>query len=632
MSQNALNQSVTSRSFTGNSGASSGMVTPAQVMQFLGRTAEGGGSNGLMAQDVLQLMQHTPALSAEISPQLAPVVQLIAPKAVQVAEVLDTVCTRYQPQIAVLNNSQNGRVAGGELARTLQTLPAAQGPEGQRLLRQLQQGRLPHDEALQSKLAGLLDKARPGDTSARLPQLLRQLVKGAPEAGEILHKIFSGEEKKTAGEKENAASDSLSEGKTSPERQTEDEQTVTSFSPPVQQREGQRQSSSDGEPQREEDEDGDMTVKGGAAARQGADVISPSSPCAAADVSGAPFGSLEGRALAVNLIFPPGLSTVNQAQAQKAAGHILQNSQISLSALVEVPLDGLLLQAATLGLKTFSNTADAVSKSIKINGDAQARLTDKKVADMQDQLAKAREQEHKSKKAKFWSAIFSPITTLLKFVFKPVVDLIKKIPGVEQAFNWIQKNISEIALPLAIISSLVCPMSLPMMLGILATTTVTAGFSIANKIMGDKAPSWLKVTDQIGDMVAGMAMMVATGSMFGYLGKAVRGVEQLFNFLGSKAQTLKNLSAGIQAFTSVGDGVSQYVIGSQLAKLQKELGDIEAEMGLDEMQADWLKSAQSQAVSNLENILNRSATVSESASKAIAEAGSIRARLANAIV
>jgi hypothetical protein len=251
---------------------------------------------------------------------------------------------------------------------------------------------------------------------------------------------------------------------------------------------------------------------------------------------------------------------------------------------------------------------------------------------MQDQLAKAREQEHKSKKAKFWSAIFSPITTLLKFVFKPVVDLIKKIPGVEQAFNWIQKNISEIALPLAIISSLVCPMSLPMMLGILATTTVTAGFSIANKIMGDKAPSWLKVTDQIGDMVAGMAMMVATGSMFGYLGKAVRGVEQLFNFLGSKAQTLKNLSAGIQAFTSVGDGVSQYVIGSQLAKLQKELGDIEAEMGLDEMQADWLKSAQSQAVSNLENILNRSATVSESASKAIAEAGSIRARLANAIV
>lgn len=349
---------------------------------------------------------------------------------------------------------------------------------------------------------------------------------------------------------------------------------------------------------------------------------------------------------------PVAQSTVSEVQADRAVKHVLQNSQASVIGLVQVPLDGLLLQAATLGLKTFSNTADAVVKSIKINGDAQARLSDKKIADYQDQLAKAREQEHQSKKAKFWSAIFSPITTVLKVVFKPVVDLLKKIPGLEQAFNWLQKNISELALPLAIISSLVCPMSLPMTLGLLAVTSATAGFSIANKIMGDKAPQWLKITDQVGDMLAGISFMfsavgmlgclskvkqIAGGlskvnQMAGSLGKVSQMAGRLFDFLGSKADSLQLAVSIFNSVTAVGDGVSQYLIGQQLAKSQKDMGYIEASIGLDEAQVKWLQHAQNTAVNNLETILNRSAIMSESASKSISESGSLRARLSNSIV
>ncbi|MGL5968951.1 MAG: hypothetical protein ACRCZ6_17660 [Kluyvera sp.] len=629
MSQNALNQPLTSQSLGANGGNQQAMVTGAQVMQFLGTSVEQGGSNGIMAQDVLQLMQQqSTAIVDDITRQMAPVVQLIAPRETQVASALSTVCEQYQPQIAQQQSARAGQSACTALGNLLKQLPASQTPEGRPLIRQLQQGRLPDGETAKHQLGQLLEQVQGKDDSGRLSQLLKQLAKNMPDSRELVQKALVNEEHRHKDDEPIAAKDKAS--LTELTRTQGDQPTADGVSYPIGQRQGrQQEGSSQQNTSAEEGDEIEVSAVGGT--RRVGQQATATATDTVDDVALSAQAS-QTAAVALRMAAPVVQTDVSAAQAERAVQHIMHNNQASLSGLTQVPLDGLLLQAATLGLKTFSNTADAVSKSIKINSDAQARLSDKKIADYQDQLAKAREQEHKSKKAKFWSAIFSPITKLLNVIFKPIVDLLKKIPGVEQAFNWIKKNISEIALPLAIISSLVCPMSLPMTLGLLAVTSAAAGFSIANKILGDKAPQWLKITDQVGDMLAGMTVMFSAMSMLGSLSKVGQMAGKLFNFLGNKTETLKHLGEGLQAFTSLGDGVSQYVIGKQMAGLQKELGYIEATLGLDEMQAGWLQSAQTNAVSNLENILSRAATVSESASRAISESGSLRARLSNAIV
>lgn len=650
MSHNTLNQALTSQSLSGSQGNMQTMVTSAQVMQFLGSTVQQGGSNGMMAQDVLQLMQQQPtAVANDVTHQLTPVVQLTNPRENQVASALTPLCTRYESQIAQLQMARQGRAAGNELAKQLQTLPGSQTPQGRQLIRQLQQGKVAGDSDSARQLGALLKQASEGDGAAKLPQLLKQLAKSSPQARTQIQKALSHEESMEDDEKVSShpdKNDTRSAAAVHQEMLSANDQKT----PLIGQRDGQQQQESQQQLRDDADEkedDDEIALTGVASAsvyRTSVDTPPVSSlntqsvPVATRTVSSSP--------LSVQLVCPAAVAMVSEARAEHAVRHILQNHQVSLSGLVQAPLDSLLLQAATLGLKTFSNTADATARSIKINGDAQARLTDKKVADYKKQLDKAQEQEQKSQKAKFWSAIFSPITKLFNAIFKPIVDLIKKIPGMEQVFNWVQKNISEIALPLAIISSLVCPMSLPMTLGLLTVTTAAAGFSIANKIMGDKAPAWLKVTDQVGDMLAGIAIMCAVGNMiniFGKIGRVGKYFERIAKRLDSPkeeitkslqhhSKAIKNYSAAIQSFTSIGDGVSQYVIGSQQAHLQKELGDIEASLGLDEMQASWLKSAQNNTVSNLENIINRTSAISESASQAISEIGSLRARLANSIV
>ncbi|EOZ9391083.1 hypothetical protein ACQYE5_003047 [Enterobacter cancerogenus] len=629
MSQNALNQPLTSQSLTAKGGNQQVMVSTAQVMQFLSTSVEQGGCNGGMAQDVLQLMQQqSTAIVDDITRQMAPVVELITPREAQVSGVLARVCAQFSPQIARQQSARAGQSACAGLASLLKPMPAAQTQEGRQLIRLLQQGRLPESDVLKHKFSQLLAQVQGKDDSGRLSQLLKQLAKNVPDSRELVQKGLVREEHRQTDDAMVAAKDKAAFRETAGPQG--DQPVPDGLIYPIGQRQGKQQEGSSQQDHSAEENDEIAVSASGDARRKeqyGAGTAVSNLDTVVLSEKAPPVA-----AVALRMAAPVVPNRVSEAQAERAVQHIMQNNQSSLSELTQIPLDGLLLQAATLGLKTFSNTADAVSKSIKINSDAQARLSDKKIADYQDQLAKAREQEHKSKKAKFWSAIFSPITKLLHAIFKPIVDLLKKIPGVEKAFDWIKKNISEIALPLAIISSLVCPMSLPMTLGLLTVTSTAAGFSIANKILGDKAPQWLKVTDQAADMVAAMSVMFSAMSMLGSLSKVGQMAGKLFNFLGNKTETLRHISEGIQAFTSLGDGVSQYVIGKQMAGLQKELGYIEASLGLDEMQAGWLQSAQTTAVSNLGNILSRAATVSESASRAISESGSLRARLSNAIV
>lgn len=636
MSQGTLNQALTSQSLNTNSGAQRPMVTGEQVMQFLSKTVDQGGCNGVMAQDVLALVAHTPAVSVDINQQLAPVVQIIAPREGVVARALDNVCVQYKSHIEQLPNSTGRQSAGRELAHILQTLPAAKTPEGQQLLRNLQQGRVSTDSATRHQLSTLLRQAQQQNDAARLPSLLNQLAKSDPDTKKLLQKAMPKQEEHISDKEKAVVS---SEAKKNSALLTPDqEQAFDVNATLVQQRDGQQQGGSGSQSQADNTEDDELNVSQSGAVKGSRVSADGNDATILAEIQDDTVDVAtrldRGARLAINLVYPAGSATVNDAQAQQAARHVLQNNQVSLSGLVRAPLDSLLLQAATLGLKTFSNTADSVAKSIKINGDAQARLVDKKISDYQDQLAKAREQEHKSKKAKFWSAVFKPITSVLKFVFKPVMNLLHKIPGVDQALNWMQKNISEIALPLAIITSLLCPMSLPMTLGLLAVTSATAGFSIAGKIMGDKAPAWLKMTDQIGDMVSGMAIMVCTMSMMGGALSNIGGnVMRLFGT--NTQQALKGMMVWgqrLDTLAGAGDSAAQTTLGVQQANLQKQIGEIDATLSLDEMQMDWLQQAREFSVDNMKNIFGRAEKVADSASKIISDTGSLRARIAGSLV
>ncbi|HEY3591039.1 MAG TPA: type III secretion system translocon subunit SctE [Buttiauxella sp.] len=639
MSHSALNQALTSQSLSSNSGKPQTMVTSAQVMQFLGTTAGLGGNNAPMAQDVLQLMQHTPSVVSDITRQLTPVVQLMTPRETQVALALDSVSVHYRAQIAQLPAAV-ARQTGGELARTLQSFPAAQTPEGRKLIRQLQQGRLPADAVSLQQLEKLLAQARSGGDEARLTQQLKHFSRTVPESREMLQKALVSQEKEVKGEgKEKSVSDSASL-KNADAQRPEIVPAAESEGQAVARRDGQQQGNSGSQQQQNGEEEEELRV-GKSAGVQAAARTLAGDAAAAGEQEIVAAGGRAGQSamLAISLISPTAQATVSEANAQQAARHVLQNNRLSLTALVQAPLDDLLLQAATLGLKTFSNTADSVAKSIEINGDAQARLLDKKIADYQDQIAKAKELEQKAKKSGFWGGVLKVFSWVYDKVLKPVVDLVKKIPGVEQAFNWIQKNISEIALVGAIVAAVLCPMSLPVVLGLLVTAT-TAGFSIAGKVMGDNAPDWLNITNGIGDMISGIALMISTANIFGLLskasgalGKVIDSVKQLFG--GNTLQTLKTVfkwTQGGQAVTSSAAGIAQGVIGLQQANLQKEVADIEAKLGLNEMQMNWLQNARDFSVDNLKNILSRSATVTESVSRVINDTGSLRARIAGSIV
>lgn len=562
MSQHVLQQTLISRTLSASSAGTQSEYLRSQVTEFLNSTVEEGGNSGKMAQDLLQLMQHAPDVTDEIAQQLASVLQLMHPRKTLVVQALDDICVGYWQQIAELpdiHETTARQAAGGELAKVLrQAMCAAQTPENRVLLRLLQQGKVPADNASQAQLEKLCTQVQLEDGVTALPQLIRQFAKTAPELRTVLQKSLS-----THGE-------TKSEMKEACGMNNSEQATTVQF----------------------------------------------------------PKDS----ALALSMVYPTAQATVNEAQAEHAARAVLQDNKVTLTGLVQVPLDNIMLQAVSLGLKVFSDMADSVGKSIKINGEAQALLTDKKVGDYQEQLNKAQEQEKQSKKAKVWAAIFSPITTVIKLIVKPVMDLIKIIPGVETAINWLSKNVSEIALTLAVITSLVCPMTLPLAIG-LGITSVAAGFSNAEKYMGDKAPLWLKTTVKVGDMLAGVVTLVSVVGLVGTVSKVFSGMDKVKTFFSSyKIKQMQNIAIGIHGVTSIGDSVTSGVIGTQKAKLDKQIVYLDARLSLNDTFMEWLKSAQTDSVSNLENIIKHSALVSESANQMITGMGSLRARLANSMV
>lgn len=626
-----LRQTLSSRTLNGQPDSRQPMVTSAQVMQFLGTVSSQGGSNSGMAQNVIQLMEHKPELNAPIAQQLADVAQMSAPRESQVTRALDGVCVRYQEQIAALpRDGASRQQAGDNLSRVLTRLPTMQNGEGQQLCQAIRHGRISADAF--TRLGVLIGDSLKDTDVAALKQSLGQLAKSAPESREKVQLLLSALEEKT--DKTDLKGTESKHTAMVSEETTQTSRGEPGVFAPVQSR--QDQGNGSGQQNTPEKEEEDVLNVRETRRNIGSLVLNDTQRAWNKDVAQAERlvddSALYSRAL--SCVVPPAAATVSESSAQRAAQNVMQNPSISIGALTSGSLDSILLQAATLGIDTFSNSAASISKRIKINTDTQATLIDQKVADYQEELRKSQEQAEKSKKANFWSKVFSPITTLFNFIIKPVINLLEKIPGVSELFDFIKKNLSEIALPLAIISSLLCPMSLPMTIGLLTVTSVTAGFSVAEKVMGDKAPEWLKITDQIGDMIAGLAMMAGTMSMMsGMLGNIGSGVSKLFGAdMKTALQGMMRWTQRIDAVTSTANGITQGALGIKQGFLQGELGDIEAKLSWNEIQTEWLQSAQKDVASRMESVVSNSGSVLQSATNSINQMGSLRARIASSLV
>ncbi|KML17789.1 hypothetical protein VL10_24145 [Leclercia adecarboxylata] len=650
MSYNMLNH--TSGSGVQNAASGQTMVNSAQVMQFLNNVGQQGGGCGAMAQDILQLMQQTPALSGPLTQQLTQLAGMSAPGENQIQRTLDDVCARYQEQIEALPSSAGGerQAAGQRLVQALSVLPGARTTAGTHLAAQLEKAEF--SSGVLKQLDGLLRHVTPGDRKVQLAikEALARLQRAAPEASAALGKLS----RQLGHEVLEKKGGDLKKGKEAREAFAEKAQNQLPVSSDEQnapvgdrsQRGRDEESESRKQPWGTDDEPDEDKLQGigprglvTGSTMVAYDAIQPLHITEAAvplqgEASVAVDTALRSQAL--NMVLPPAAATVSEQSAERCAQHILKDSQISLNGLVSAPLDAMLLQAATLGLKTFSNSASALSKSIKINGNAQEKLMDKKVADYQEQLAKSQAQAEKAKKGGILGKILNPIMTVINAVLKPVMSLLEKIPGVKSALSFISKNISELAFPFAVLTAVFCPMSLPVTLGLLAVTATTAGFSVADKVLGDKAPSWLKITDQIGDVISGLALMASTGVIAAGLLRASGVAAKVTGWLGKDFlelfNKLRTVSRGIDVATSAGNSAGQLALGIQQAKLQGETGEIAARISWNEAQAGWLKSAQEYIVDRVHSDISRSATIVESASKMLSETATLRARIAGSLV
>ncbi|CAI1010565.1 type III secretion system translocon subunit SctE [Serratia quinivorans] len=336
---------------------------------------------------------------------------------------------------------------------------------------------------------------------------------------------------------------------------------------------------------------------------------------------------------ALQMVIPPAMSRVEPAQAQRALQQVMGDSHIPLASMVQMPLDGLLLQAANLSIKTFSDTAGVITRSMQINTEAREKLTDKRIDDYRQQLEKAMQQQEKAQKGGLFGAILNPIINAVKWVIDKVIAVVDAIvPGVKAAveglMSFIGKNISELALIASVITALLCPMTLGLAVGLVATS-VASGFSVAKKALGDKAPEWLQITDQVGSMISGLVVMGGAmslaGRMFGQLsGKlsvAMKGVLENAALWGGR----------IQAGTGFTNGIAQSVLGMQQTQLQKEVAQLDNRLAWNDIEADWLKAAQQSAAKGLEQLFDKSAAVSQGAADTIAASGSLRGKIAGSL-
>ena len=284
-----------------------------------------------------------------------------------------------------------------------------------------------------------------------------------------------------------------------------------------------------------------------------------------------------------SLVVPASYTPVSEEQAEKSLQSVMQSPRITTNAFLTLNVEELALKAANLGIKTFSDTASAITKSQTIATDARKTLMDKQAADFTKELENAIKQQENAKKGGIFGVIL----------------------------KWIAPVIS-------VVAAIFVPASLPLMIGMLGSSLLSAAsatMSTVNLAMGTNAPDWLKKMSSIVDYVStGVSFLVGAGAM--WMGKAIT------NKIIDAIEMLTDFSSGF------GGGVSK-LIDSNLKKLFNEL---ELNMSMREFMIDIYKSFSDRDAQRLESATESWGMTNQKMVDVITETSSLRARMAKNII
>lgn len=243
-----------------------------------------------------------------------------------------------------------------------------------------------------------------------------------------------------------------------------------------------------------------------------------------------------------SLVLPADLTPVSAQQAERSMHNVMGNPALPLTGLMNLNIEQLALQAANLGIKTFSDTASSVSKSQSIATDVRKIHMDKKIEEFAKEHEKSIKQQENAKKG----GIFG---TILKWVM-PVVSVVAMV---------------------------FVPMSLPLMVGMVGATvasTASAAMSTASLVMGPNAPGWLQKLNNIMDWVStSLSFVVGASAMW----------------LGEKIAN--GVIHGLELLTNVAQGLNTGITGMMNTKLQKEINKLDLKIEWREVMVDLFKQA-----------------------------------------
>ncbi len=669
----SVNNSITSQAqLNSNQPNGKGMITSAQVMQFLTGTIQRGGNSATLANTVLQFMQQlnpstaqaagqqtseqiapqvAQQMSQQITQKLAPLVQEFKPRESQIVRTLDNVVNHFQ-----MKNISQSRILTSDTRNALsdfyRSLPEKQQTrELRQAVQQLLQNKSPSNNNGLQQLMKVFSLQQNVNNS-EIKNLTKQLLSQHPELRESLKKVSLGEVvekgKILATEKEVKHKEQRAETKSeskleSSDKNVEEEAIFSWYKGERQQQQGQNEQQHFQQQDDAEDED-TITIK-----------ISSSLPIAsmkndyqALDTTTAKVNNklqiekgvnkASHYDLGLSYIRPQNTARVSDNRAEQASRNILQDNKITMTQIINEPLDSLLLRANILGLKTFSSTADSTITSIKSNSEAQIKINDKKIIDVKAQMEKAAKQEKAAKKMGILSKIFAPIVKLFQFILKPIVELLKAIPALKGIGEWIEKHTEMIAslfieLLMTALTALFMPAIAPLIAALLIATLVNVILSVATELLGDKAPAALKYAAMAISTLSGFMMLFAGGAALA--AKVPTIMSKLSANTASKTEQLvkmgTKISTNISAATGVAQSGSQLVLGLEQTKLTKEIADLGISLDYGDMQVDWLKTAQKDMLANLERIISRTGLVTDIFSSMVSESTKLQSQLANSM-
>ncbi|MBD9646330.1 type III secretion system translocon subunit SctE [Pantoea sp. PNT02] len=284
-----------------------------------------------------------------------------------------------------------------------------------------------------------------------------------------------------------------------------------------------------------------------------------------------------------SLVIPADLKPVSSQQAERSMHNVMSNPALPLTGLMNLNIEQLALQAANLGIKTFSDTASAVTKSQTIATEARKTLMDKQVEDFAKDLEKSIKQQENAKKG----GIFG---TILKWVM-PVISVVAMV---------------------------FVPMSLPLMVGMVGATvasTASAAMNTAQLVMGPNAPAWLQKLNNIMDWVSTSLSFVVGASAMWLGEKIANGVIQ-----------------GLELLTEMAQGLNSGITGMMNTKLQKEINELDLKIEWREVLVNLFKQATEGNSKRLERATDAWSTGNQKLIDVMLENATLRSRIAKSMV